>query len=454
VRWYPLGTPPRRHNRVTPLIDGQAYFSALQEALAHAEHYVYISGWCLTPDIPLAREDRPALQATQLLTLLAAAAARVPVRVLLWSGAGLLFQPTRQTMKAVQTQIQTQGHGDLICRLDNTARFSHCHHQKAVVIDGRVAFVGGIDLTTFGGDRWDTPRHPLRLGLNWHDVMLQIEGEAVADVERNFRERWRAVAGPAPLPHHAPVWERGWTMPVQILRTIPRRTYAFARHGEFGIRHAYRHALRQARRLIYLENQYLWSPEIRDILRAALETPPAAAFRILIVLPAAAEDGEADNDKHVDELLAADKGRGILSVYSTYTSGVAGGEHPFTYKPIYVHAKVAIVDDEWLTVGSANLNDRSLYTDSEINAAVRDAGLARRLRADLWAEHLGMAPAEVAAADPIALIDGVWRTRATANAAIIAQGDRPLPNAVHLYHVHHKPGAVALAETEALLFDL
>ena len=452
-RWYGGGTPPRRHNRVTPLVDGECFFAALAEALAQAQAYVYGVGWCLTPQIPLKRHNLQEMVQTRLLTLLSDTARRVPVRILLWSGAPVLFQPTTRGTEAVQQALADQASGDIQCRLDHSAHFSHCHHQKAIVIDGRIAFVGGMDLTTFQGDRWDTPRHPLRAGPNWHDVQVRIEGEAAADVEQNFRQRWLAATGDGDLPHREPAWEESWQTPVQIVRTIPPGVYPFAPRGEFGIHHAYTRALRQAQRLIYLENQYLWSPDIVDALIAAMNKQHAEPFRIVIVLPARAYSGKWDNDQHVAKLRAVDAGRGIVSVYCPYTSGPSIGVHAFAYRPIYVHAKVAIIDDEWLTVGSANLNNRGLITDSEINAVVRDPELARNLRIALWAEHLALPREQVAQADPIDLVDHQWAGRAAENAQIIRRADRPLVCAAHRYEIGRMPGAWLLEEAEALTFE-
>lgn len=454
ARWFPGGTPPRRRNRVTPLVDGAAYLADLRQALCEAQHYVYIAGWFCTPEMPLDQSSVEAMDETSLLRVLGEVARRVPVRVLLWNGANFLFRPTKSMTEKVCGTITQQG-GDIRCLLDGTAHLTHCHHQKAIVIDGRVAFVGGIDLTTLQGDRWDTPCHPLRVGPNWHDVQLRLEGEVVADVEANFRQRWAAVAGAgaAELPHRDPIPDPGWDTPAQIVRTIPRRTYPFAPDGEYGIYHAYVRALRSAERLIYLENQYLWCPEIMDALIAAMNRRRDGPFRIAIVLPARAYDGKWDNDRHVARLREVDGGRGIVSVYSPYTSGPGSGAAAFIYRPIYVHAKVAIVDDAWLTVGSANLNNRGLATDSEINAVVRDAGLARGLREQLWAEHLGCSREEVASADPHELLDHLWPARAEENAAIMRRADRPLPSAVLRYEVGRMPGAWLLEEAQALTVE-
>ena len=141
-------------------------------------------------------------------------------------------------------------------------------------------------------------------------------------------------------------------------------------------------------------------------------------------------------------------------MYSPYASGPNAGLSPFTYRPIYVHAKVAIVDDEWLTVGSANLNARGLGTDSEINAVVRDPDVARNLRVDLWAEHLALPRDEVARADTRDLVDRVWSERAAANADIIRAADRPLVSQNHRYEIGRMPGARLLEEIESFAVEL
>jgi phosphatidylserine/phosphatidylglycerophosphate/cardiolipin synthase-like enzyme len=452
-RWFPGGTPPRQRNRITPLIDGEAYFSRLYKALTGARHYVYIAGWCLTPHIPLLRGTQEDLIRTRLVDVLAQTAERIPVRVLLWGGAPAIIQPTRSAVRETQRILREGIRGNLVCALDETAQMTHCHHQKAIVVDGHMAFVGGMDLTTFAGDRWDCDGHDLRAGVNWHDVEVEIEGEAVADVERNFRERWTAVTGESSLPHLDPAQDGSWSTPAQIVRTIPRGRYAFAPKGEFGIHHVYVEAIRRAREYIYIETQYLWSPEIMEALTDAMNSERDSPFRIVIVLPARATSGRWDNDRHVESLRKADRGRGIAEVYSLYASGPAQGVRPFRYRPTYVHAKVAIIDDEWLTVGSANLNTRGLVTDSEINMVAQDAVLSRALREQLWAGHLGLTSEEATGQAPIELIDKQWRQKAAENSRIIQEGELPLSSQVHRYECGRVPGNWLLEESEGLTFE-
>ena len=310
-----------------------------------------------------------------------------------------------------------------------------------------------MDLTTFQGDRFDTSGHPLRAGVNWHDVQVRVRGETVADVELNFRQRWEASTSDIPLPHLDPAVDVSWNMETQVVRTIPAGFYDFAPRGEFGIYHAYLDAIRGARRLVYLENQYLWSPEIVAALKTLINHPPDDAFRIVMVLPARAYSGKWDNDHHVKKLKEADRGSNILTVYAPYASGPAAGSDAFTYRSIYVHAKVGVIDDEWFTVGSANLNERGLFTDSEMNVLVKDPATARGLRIRLWAEHLGMEPKEVGAMDTIELIDRVWPRQAHQNEEIFKRANRPMVGAAHEYQTGRMPGSWVLEEAELLTLE-
>jgi phosphatidylserine/phosphatidylglycerophosphate/cardiolipin synthase-like enzyme len=161
-------------------------------------------------------------------------------------------------------------------------------------------------------------------------------------------------------------------------------------------------AFRQAERFIYVENQFLWSPEIAAVLREKLLYPSHNDFRMLFVLPSKPNSGKDDTRGVLGELVEADADRGRLLACTLYArSG------PVT-DPIYVHAKVAIVDDRWLTIGSANLNEHSFFNDTEMNVVAQDPDLARRTRLRLWSEHLELAEDEIPD-DPVRAIDELWK---------------------------------------------
>jgi len=276
----------------------------------------------------------------------------------------------------------------------------HCHHEKTIVIDDRVAFVGGIDLTYESGDRHDTNQHSARATVGWHDACSRIEGPAVADVAEHFRMRWLEVTQEA-LPPVQPSEPAGNTE-LQIVRTVPERIYKAVPNGDFRILESYMRALRAAERFIYLENQFLWSPEISTVLIDKLSSPPSPDFRLVVLLPAKPNTGSDDTRGVLGELVEADNDNGHLVACTLYARDGAIHDH------VYVHAKIGIVDDRWLTLGSANLNEHSLFNDTEMNIVTHDPELATQTRRRLWAEHLEL-PLDQLPTDPTDAVDHYWK---------------------------------------------
>ena len=305
-------------------------------------------------------------------------------------------------------------HTKIDARADGCTGFMHCHHEKAIVIDGRVAFVGGVDLTLDGGDPYDTPTHIARGGIGWHDAAVRIEGPAVADVEQHFRLRWHgATRETLPRPK---VPEPAGDVEVQITRTLPAGTYRAVRRGEYSILESYSAALRSAERFIYLENQFLWSPEIVAILAEKLRHPPSDDFRLLVLLPARANDGADVSRGQVAALIhAADETTRFLActIYAR-----AGNLRD----PVYIHSKIGIVDDRWLTIGSANLNEHSLFNDTEMNVVTLDPDVARKARLRLWSEHLEL-PIEAVEGEPTTLIDEQWERISSEQLELLENGE-------------------------------
>src|SRR5437667_5384173 len=269
-------------------------------------------------------------------------------------------------------------------------------------------------------DRWDTHVHQLFSPLRrnevvdspypWHEAHAIIEGPAVGDVERNFRQRWNDVVqrhewdNQLLVPEHPLPSPLESTSLVQVARTIPANTYSFAlEDGIQGIAQLYANALSNAQHFVYMENQYFWthafygidlpflgtdSPDMERNIRelaAALQRGATVA----LVLPDHPNVGRAFTDAGLTRLReeapeAVTEGRLHVFCLATSTT-VDGDEH---YRPIYVHAKVAIIDDRWSTVGSANLNSKGMRDDTEMNVATLNTELARGLRLLLWAEHL------------------------------------------------------------------
>ena len=238
-------------------------------------------------------------------------------------------------------------------------------------VDGEVAFVGGIDLTAYAGNRLDSNEHPVRGAIGWHDATTRVRGPAVHDVAEHFRLRWLEVTGEQ-LPPVDSTESVGETE-LQIVRTVPEKVYRRLPRGEFTILESYLRALGSAERLIYLENQFLWSPEIVAVLAERLRNPPDDRFRLLVLLPAKPNNGNDDTHGQLGVLAAADDGANRFLACTLFQAGPGG-------RPVYVHAKVGIVDDRWLTVGSANLNEHSLFNDTEMNIVTHDQTVAKSTR--------------------------------------------------------------------------
>ncbi|MFL5782301.1 MAG: phospholipase D-like domain-containing protein, partial [Thermoleophilaceae bacterium] len=274
------------------------------------------------------------------------------------------------------------------------------------------------DMTALAGDRFDEPGHPARGRLGWHDVGTRIHGPLVADVARHFAARWHEVAeGDGELPAPAEPAPAG-DVEAQLVRTVPEKVYGFLPKGEFSIVEAYVRAVRSARRLVYLENQFLWSPEVCAVLADKLSHPPADEFRVVVLLPERANNGQDDTRGQLGVLLEADR-RGGGGRFLATTIRSRSGDRA---ERLYVHAKVGIVDDRWLTVGSANINAHSFFNDTEVNVVTCDEALARDTRLRLWAEHLEREPGDVAG-DPAAVVDDLWRPTATEQLERVSRGD-------------------------------
>ncbi len=393
--WAAGDPPPRPGGALDVLVDGGEALPRIAEALAGARSHVHIAGWHLAPDFGLTRDD----QALRLRDLLGDLAQRVEVRVLLWGGAPVpVFTPARAAVRRVREELMR---GTRVqCALDSHERPMHCHHEKLVIVDGEVAFVGGIDLTSLGGDRFDSSDHLMRGRLGWHDACSRVRGPAVADVAAHFTARWREVTGEQV--EETPPPPRAGDVELQVVRTVPDKVYDFLPQGDFRILEAYTRALRSARKLVYLESQFLWSPQVVEILANKLREPPSEDFRVVVLLPAKPNNGADTTRGQLGVLAGADNdaGRFLATTISARSGGLSG--------PLYVHAKVAIVDDAWLTVGSANLNEHSFFNDTEMNVVACDPTIARATRLRLWAEHLERSVEEVSG-EPARVIDDFWR---------------------------------------------
>jgi phosphatidylserine/phosphatidylglycerophosphate/cardiolipin synthase-like enzyme len=420
-------------NLVRTLVDGHSYFARLCAELqaTQAGDQVYFLDF--RGDLE-ERLDGPGSEVGEVLGL--AARRAVLVFGLLWRSQPKALQQSEKANAEFVRQIDDDG-GQVL--LDARTRRGGSHHQKLIVVRHPgspardVAFVGGIDL---GYSRKDDSEHagdpqamefPDAYGPRppWHDIQAEVRGPAVHDLEHTFRERWYGSSVldlPSPVrqlydrayhmgamtsrPLPEPIADDGTrrgSHAVQVLRTYPARLrrYPFAPLGERSIAHAYRKAFARARCLVYLEDQYLWSRPVADIISSALRDRPD--LHVIAVVPR-----YPDKDGPLTQVPSALGQHDVMRACAD-----AGGERFAVYDvenhqgtPVYVHAKVVVVDDVWAMVGSDNLNRRSWSHDSELSIAVLDAELdtreprdpagrgdgartfARDLRLRLWREHL------------------------------------------------------------------
>jgi phosphatidylserine/phosphatidylglycerophosphate/cardiolipin synthase-like enzyme len=438
VIWASGEPPPRDGNLLDVLIDGEQVLAAIEQAIRSARSHVHITGWSITPPFELTRGGDPVI----VRELLADVARGVDVRVLLWAGAPVpVIRPDRRDVRRDRDALVTGSR--VRVGLDPREHLVHCHHEKTVVVDDEVAFVGGLDLTDRDGDRYDRQTHPDRRKLGWHDLAFRVRGPLVADVAVHFAARWSAATGERlPKPVTRPV---AGDVTAQFVRTLPEGVYSFAPKGDFRILESYLRALGSAQKLVYIENQFLWAPEVVAVLAAKLKRPPHPDFRVLVVLPARANQGQENTRGMLRLLSDADSGAGRFT--ASTISAVSDGR----VERIYVHAKVAIVDDHWLTIGSANLNGRGLFNDTEANIVTYDAELARDTRLRLWAEHLERSIGEVDR-DPTEVIDHVWRPKACEERERAERGEPRTRRLVELPASSYRAGRV-LAALDGLVVD-
>ena len=420
--WAGGDPPPRDGNRVGVFVDGAEVIPAIAEAIRDARSSVWLAGWHFSPDLGMG--------GATLRELLAEKAEQVDVRVLAWAGAPLpLFHPSRAEVREMRKRLVRGTR--VACALDDQERPMHCHHEKLVIVDGRIVFVGGLDLTDLGGDRRDASAHLPRGRLGWHDASARVEGPAAADVAAHFALRWQETTGEELELETAR--EAGSTA-VQVVRTIPNDVYDGAPRGDFRILESYVRALRSAERLIYLESQFLWSPELVSVLAEKLREPPADEFRLVVLLPAHPMNGKEDTRGQLGVLAEADAGAGRFLPCTLVQQGIGG-------KQVYVHAKIGIVDDRWLTIGSANLNEHSLFNDTEMNVVMQDPELARTVRLRLWSEHLSCDAGELEG-DPAEIVDERWRPVAEEQVARRERGEPPAEKLMLLPHISRRTKGV------------
>jgi cardiolipin synthase A/B len=373
--------PARPGNRVQAFIDGPQIMRRIGEAIANARHSVWLTVAFYSDDFLVPDGHEP------LFDILDRAVARgVDVRLLIW-------RPNPETApsprmfggSAEQRALLGKRASRFKIRWDRAATV-FCQHQKSWVIDAgqpsETSFVGGLNLTS--------------VAMRLHDVYVEVTGPSATDVRHNFVERWNEASerhapdgnwmcdGTDELPYADRANEPCGPSTVQIQRMLDPSRYVAAR-VERSILEQYQRAIDTARRTIYIQNQAIPMPEVARPLLAAVER----GVDVVMLVPAVAEGYvfEARNDPRE---AARFWGIETLGRHDNFIlaglSELRGG----TRRAAYVHAKMMVVDDVWVTVGSCNLHPFSLAGHTEMNASIWDAAVAGDLRRRLFAQHLGV----------------------------------------------------------------
>jgi phospholipase D1/2 len=400
----------RKSNRAAFLIDSASYFAAFVEALERAERQVIMLGWDIDSRVKLIPGQHSRARPSKLDEVLKAAVIKKPdlhIYMLFWRFS-ILQTLDREFFPIPKFEW---AHERLHFRFDANAPLGASHHQKIIVVDDRVAFSGGIDLAM---RRWDRPEHatadPLRVDIDGklypptHDIQMMVDGDAAASLGDLARKRWLRATGqvlaPAPAEGKDP-WPSAVrpdcnNINVAIARTEP----PYKKHPEVReVEQLYLDSFVAARRYIYIENQYITSAIIGDAIIRRLQEKNGP--EVILVVPERTSGWlskltmDVCRTRRLREIRSNDP-YGRLRVYYPTVPGLGGKEY------LEVHAKICVVDDTLVRVGSANLSDRSMGLDTECDLAIeaKENDRIRQVIADfrnrLLSQHLGVPKEKIA----------------------------------------------------------
>lgn len=391
-----------RATRARVLIDGEEYYRNLASVLCKAKQSILIVGWDFDGRIRLQPDDPEAPSLGKMLRELVERNPDLQVSILIWSVA-VAHAPSKPEELLLTSEWAR--HPRISFRLDTAHPIYAAHHQKIVVVDEKIAFAGGMDLTV---NRWDSCRHsigdPRRINESGepygavHDIQMMVEGDIARAMGDVVRDRWLRFCGEAPQIRAADedLWpeeaEPDFTdVDIGVARTLPK----WAEYPPVSeIANLTADAVQAARTLIYIENQYLTAPQLAKLLAKRLSQPTGPDVVIVVTRNSRGALEEfvmgRNRVRFLRRLRKADK-YGRLRVYCPVIRN--GGEECM----ISVHSKLMIADDIFLRIGSANLNNRSMGLDTECDLVIEgnDERIRKqicRLRERLLAEHLDTTP--------------------------------------------------------------
>ena len=367
--------------RAALLVDMEPYLAAAKAAMSQASRSIHFLNWAFDPDTILDHEptDGSGPQTIgSFLKDLSEARPDLEIRILCWKSpvavaATQRFFPWRSRRFFADTRVDF--------RLDGTLPPGASHHQKVIIVDDAVAFCGSCDI---GPDRWDSPEHlhpDPRRGKTAkgtpcydcrHEVMAMIDGPPAATLGYLFRERWARATGEmlaAPAETVSDVWPADVkpdleNVEIGVSRTqAPWKDFPELRQGEA----ATLAAIASAKTTLYIENQYVTSPIVAEAIAQRLDEADGPEVVLVSTRHSPSWFDQMTMDKtrstFLKRLEDADR-HGRFSAYSPVTRNG---------RIIIVHAKLAVVDDRFVRIGSSNVNNRSQGFDSECDLTL-DAG--------------------------------------------------------------------------------
>lgn len=429
--------PIREGNYVCPLVDGGPAFQRICEAVETAHRSVWVTIAFLSDDF-----EMPGARGSLFDVLDEAKARGLDVRVIFWRPSEEFWDGEHGIFPGTSEQramLAARG-SEFLARWDR-AQKRYCQHQKSWTIDAghqsEVAFIGGINLNN---PSVVLPGHEVGSGTHTHDVYVEIKGPAATDVHHNFVQRWNEASE---IGSPNGIWpiaseQSGLQFPdrvtpargsdfVQIQRTVkaghytdktatPGGTPFAVADGEFSIYEQYLSAIKAARSSIYIEDQAIGAPDIVEALHEAL----ARGVDVTVLVPADANEEMVAGRKlprakpFFDRLCELGNNENFL------LAGIAVHGDDGVLRNIYVHAKIMLVDDQWATIGSCNIGNRSFFNDTELNASVWSEKVVRKLRCDLFEEHLSLDTTDMEDREAMAK----YREIASRNATLREKGQR------------------------------
>ena len=330
------GTRPTRYNRVGLLHNGNNAFTALIAALQHAVRSIHMEYYII-------RDDRIGRTIAEI--LIRKARAGLEVRVI-YDAVGS-WRLSRTTLRRMHDAGVRTAAFEPVRFPWFTTRVSRRNHRKIVVTDGRVAFLGGINIAKYylDGDYMG----------KWRDEHLRIEGDAVKDLQRLFIADWARVTDEC-------LDLRRYVAPHGIRQRLPIQL-AWAEEGpsRLTIADAFASAIVRAHRTVRISSPYFLPPAM---LLDALRLAARGGVRVQVMIPSCSDSPFTDliSDSYIGDLLDA-------------------GVELYRYDNGFLHAKLVIVDDTLASVGTANMDYRSLTDNLEVTAFIRDRETVRQLAA-------------------------------------------------------------------------